>query len=75
MIAKDLNESWNRLPEQVKRNKIDAALENEADREIGMLKVFNYSSHSEVIAFDTIFYFDTEEHAVNYCLDNYRNQI
>lgn len=70
MTSQDMNRSWNLLSKEVQKNKIESILETyKADHEIGIARVFNFTSYSEVIVLDTILYFDTEEQAINYCLD------
>lgn len=70
MTPEEMNRSWNLLSKEVQKNKIESILETyKADHEIGIARIFNFSSYSEVVVLDTILYFDNEEHAINYCLD------
>ncbi len=76
--AKDLESTWSFIPDYAKRSQAKHLLKNAKKHiihEVNKLKVFMWSEHFEVINEETFFvkFFDTEEEAINYCLDVYKN--
>jgi hypothetical protein len=75
--AKDLESTWSFMSDYAKKNQAKHLLENGKKHiihEVNKLKIFMFSNHFEVINEETYFvkFFDTEEEAVNYCLDVYK---
>lgn len=73
-VAKDLESTWSFMPEYAKRNQAKHLLENCKKyiiHEINKLKIFEWSNHFQVVNEESFItkFFDTEEEAMNYCLD------
>jgi hypothetical protein len=74
--AKDLEKTWFYFSEKVKKDQANHLLTKCKDyicHEVGKLKVFKWKFHCEVVNEESkkIKFFNTEEEAINYCLDVY----
>jgi len=78
IVAKELNAIWFYYTKQQKLNHIKHLLTNCKKyivHEVNKLIVFNWKDYCQVINTEsnTLKYFDSEEEALNYCLDAFKN--
>jgi len=78
IVAKELNDIWFYYTKSQQTKHIDHLLNNCKQyivHQVNKLIVFNWTDYCQVINTETyvLKYFDSEQEALNYCLDNFQN--
>jgi len=74
--AKQLNDNWAAMSHMMKLQHIARIEEdNNLAHSLWWFKIYKHDDHYEVLDGVEIIFFMTEETAINYCLDNVKNNM